>query len=89
MVTKYIKSGYVIIPPTHPWDDKDKVIPDMAYGTFGPSPREAWLRHMGTTEWDSLKVNHWIDRGYRLCDAELHIKVDPGPLHSQNSNYIV
>ena len=76
MTNTYTISGYVIVPPTNPWDDKSKVIPGMAYRTFGQSPREAWLRHMGTTEWDSLKVNNWIDRGYRLCEAELHIRVD-------------
>lgn len=76
MVTEYTKLGYVIIPPTNPWDDKSKVIPDMAYRTFGQSPKEAWLKHMGTTEWDALKVNRWIDFGYKLKEAKLTIMVD-------------
>ena len=72
-MTQYSCEGYVIIPPTNPWDDKSKVIPDMAYRTFSQSPVEAWLRHMGTTEWDALKVNRWIDFGYRLKKATLII----------------
>lgn len=68
--------GYVIIPPVNPWDKKNIVIPEMSYRTFGRTPTEAWLRHMGTTEWDGLKVNRWIDAGYRLKDATLTIKVD-------------
>jgi hypothetical protein len=76
MVTEYTKSGYVIIPPTNTWDDKSKVIPDMAYRTFGQTPTEAWIKHMGTTEWDGVKVNKWIDKGYRLKEATLTILVD-------------
>lgn len=76
MVTEYAMSGYVIIPPTNQWDDKSEVIPGMSYNTFGRSPKEAWLRHMGTTEWDALKVDRWVDFGYTLKEAKLTIMVD-------------
>ena len=74
MVTTYSINGYVVVPPASPWDKKELVIPAMSYRSFSQTPTEAWLRHMQTTEWDSLKVNRWIDRGYRLRNATLTIE---------------
>jgi len=73
-MTEYTIDGYVIIPPVSPWDKKEIVIPHMAYNSFSITAKHAWLKHMGTMEWDALKVNRWINAGYRLADATLTIK---------------
>ena len=65
-----------MVPPTSPWDDRSLVVPGMSYRTFGQTPTEAWLKHMQSYEWDALKVNRWIDGGYRLRRATLMIEED-------------
>lgn len=65
-----------MVPPTSRWDDRSRVVPDMCYNTFGSTPTEAWLKHMQVREWDALRANHWINRGYRLRRATLTIEDD-------------
>ena len=71
--------GYVIVMPLSPWDEKhkQKIVPYMAYSSFGQTPTEAWARHMGTNRSNdpdfSIKVQRWHDKGYRLKKATLEI----------------
>lgn len=68
--------GYVIVPPVSEWDDLETVWPLISYSSLGKTPTEAWMRHGRLTEWDSAKINRWIDRGYRLKKASLEIQDD-------------
>ena len=65
--------GYVIVPPVNQWDNREVVLPKMSYFTFGKTATEAWLRHCQDTRYDSLTVNRWIDRGYRLRRAVIEV----------------
>ena len=64
--------GFVVSPPSLPQDDEDKVIPHLSHHTFGCSPTEAWMRLIGYP-YDRMRVNDYIDRGYRLRRATIEI----------------
>ena len=65
--------GFVIKPPISdniPWWQ-------LSYTTFGITPFEAWVRHCQSTYDDpdiSRKIQAWMDRGYRLCEATLMVE---------------
>ena len=73
--------GYVIVGPVSPWYEKDreKIIGDTAFQSFGKTPYEAWMRHLGgwRPEFDrgdmSRRVQFYFDRGYRLKKATMEI----------------
>ena len=73
--------GYVIVPPVNVWDDPVKIIPAMAYNTFGTTPLDAWLKHLGDNRYNrnSTKqiIQRWFDIGYRLRQATLIIEDQP------------
>ena len=71
--------GYVIVPPINLWDNVEKVIPHMAYKTFGITSYESWSRHCG------IEISHidfqrivqsWFDRGYRVKKASMDINYE-------------
>jgi hypothetical protein len=76
--------GYVIVGPISPWDEKyrDQIIADTAFQSFGKSPHEAWMRHLGGYRPDfdkgdtSRRIQFYFDRGYRLKKATMEIEVD-------------
>lgn len=76
--------GYVIVGPISPWYEKDreKIIGDTAFQSFGKTPYEAWMRHLGgwRPEFDrgdmSRRVQFYFDRGYRLKKATMEIHDD-------------
>jgi hypothetical protein len=58
-----------------------------AYGTFGLTAYEAWLRHCGSQYDDkdiSRKIQRWHDLGYRLREATLTIH--PGGDETEATN---
>ena len=73
--------GYVIVGPVSPWyaKDREKIIGDTAFQSFGKTPYEAWMRHLGgwRPEFDrgdmSRRVQFYFDRGYRLKKATMEI----------------
>ena len=73
--------GYVIVGPISPWDEKyrDQIIADTSFQSFGKTPYEAWMRHLGgwRSEFDrgdmSRRVQFYFDRGYRLKKAKMEI----------------
>ena len=69
--------GYVIVPPVNVWDDPAKIIPAMSYNTFGTTPLDAWLKHLGDNRYNrnSTKqiIQRWVDVGYRLRQATVVI----------------
>ena len=73
--------GYVIVGPVSPWyaKDREKIIGDTAFQSFGKTPYEAWMRHLGgwRPEFDrgdmSRLVQFYFDRGYRLKKATMEI----------------
>lgn len=73
--------GYVIVGPVSPWYEKDreKIIGDTAFQSFGKTPYETWMRHLGgwRPEFDrgdmSRRVQFYFDRGYRLKKATMEI----------------
>jgi hypothetical protein len=70
--------GFVIVPPLNTWDEPEKVIAAMSYMTFGLSKTEAWIKLTGKTTDDpdfSIFVQRWHDKGYRLKEASMSIKV--------------
>lgn len=73
--------GYVIVPPVDVWDDPVKIIPAMSYNTFGTTPLDAWLKHLGDNRYNrnSTKqiIQRWFDVGYRLRQATLIIEDQP------------
>ena len=73
--------GYVIVPPVNVWDDPAKIIPAMSYNTFGTTPLDAWLKHLGDNHYNrnSTKqiIQRWFDVGYRLRQATLIIEDQP------------
>ena len=73
--------GYVIVPPVNVWDDPVKIIPAMSYNTFGTTPLDAWLKHLGDNRYNrnSTKqiIQRWFDVGYRLRQATLIIDDQP------------
>lgn len=76
--------GYVIVGPVSPWDEKyrEQIIADTSFQSFGKSPHEAWMRHLGGWRPDFDKgdmsrcVQFYFDRGYRLKKATMEIEVD-------------
>jgi hypothetical protein len=75
----YEISGYVVIPPLSPWEekDRDKIIPEMSYRTFSTTGSGAWSIHTTTEIADfdfSKRVSQWFDLGYRLKKAKMIIE---------------
>jgi hypothetical protein len=76
--------GYVIVGPISSWDEKhrEQIIADTAFQSFGKTPYETWLRHLGGWRegFDrgdmSRRVQFYFDRGYRLKKATMEIEVD-------------
>lgn len=69
-------NGFVIVPPVNQWDNKDVVIPEISYKTFGKTETEAWLRHCGITGNNldsSAIIQSWFNKGYRVKHATLTI----------------
>ena len=74
--------GYVIVGPVSPWYEKDreKIIGDTAFQSFGKTPYETWTRHLGGWRegFDrgdmSRRVQFYFDRGYRLKKATMEIE---------------
>lgn len=80
---EYMIEGYVIIPPVPEWDakHKDKIIPEMSYGTFAKRPNEAWAKKIGRTLSDidrPIRIQAFHDRGYRLRKAKMIIIDEEG-----------
>lgn len=74
----YELEGYVIIPPLSPWNKEnvDKIITQMAHGTFGTTSALSWAKHTQVQPYSpefSSRVQYWHDRGYRLKTAKLII----------------
>lgn len=69
--------GYVITPPTFPWQHRERnsIIGETSYNTFARSKQEAWMKYLKITidEWDSLKVDELINKGYVLKNATMII----------------
>ena len=67
-------TGYAIIPPVSPWDEKHKeaIQMDNARRTIGETEAEAWHRHCQFGPRNTPKseqsriIQHWHDRGYRV-----------------------
>jgi hypothetical protein len=76
--------GYVIVGPISPWDKRyrEEIIGDTAFQSFGKTPYETWMRHLGGWREDfnrgdmSRRVQHYFDRGYRLKKATMVIEDD-------------
>ena len=67
MIQKHIKGYVIYCPHTEGY---------YAYGTFGLTAYEAWLRYCGTHHDDkdiSRKIQAWHDKGYRVREATLTI----------------
>lgn len=73
---KYSIDGFVIVDPISPWDEKNKELiwTGLGHKTFSLTASGAWMRHSGMPVYDSMKVNRWIDGGYRLKKATLIIE---------------
>lgn len=74
-------SGFAIIPPVSPWDEKHKeaIQMDNARRTIGATEAEAWAIHcrfgldsVPLSE-QSRRIQHWHDRGYRVAPVRIEI----------------
>ena len=78
-LTKTNFTGYIILPPLNPWEEKDKALiyRDMAMGTFARSPELSWRKFIGydvEQKEVAIKIQRYHDKGYRITKVSVEVE---------------